>query len=102
MRRIAAFIFLGGSLCLNGSLCIAAITKVYPGSGSLQRAIQSAKPGDTLILQSGVYKEHDLVIQKKITITGIGFPVIDAENKFQLFLVYKDSVTIQGLEIRNI
>ena len=102
MKRILIFILSSVFLCINIVICIAANTKVYPGSNSIHNAINNAHSGDTLFLQNGIYKEHDLIIQKKIILIGNGYPVIDAENKFQAFIIYSDSVTIQGLEIRNI
>ncbi len=102
MNSIRAFTLWSVLLCLDVAVCFATTTKVYPAPNSLHYAISNAHKGDTLVLQNGVYKEHDLVIQKKIVITGNGAAIIDAENKFQAFLIYSDSVAIQGLEIRNI
>lgn len=101
MKRISSFTILCALLCLQVAVCYAAITKVYPGPNNIHTAISNAHNGDSLFLQGGVYKEHDIVIEKKIIILGNG-AIVDAENKYQAFLVYADSVTIHGLEIRNI
>ena len=95
-------ILLGVLLCLDVTCCFAASTKVYPAPNSIHNALTSAHNNDTLLLQNGIYKEHDLVIQKKLVIISNGSAVIDAESKFQVFIIYHDSVTIQGIEIRNI
>lgn len=102
MKRAPAFALLIALLCLNVAFSYATVTKVYPAPNSIHNAISNAHKGDTLILQNGIYKEHDLIIQKMIVISGNGTVVIDAENKFQAFIVYSDSVTIQGLAIRNV
>src|ERR1035437_3973205 len=102
MKSIRAFTLLGFFLGTNIAFCFATITKIYPAPNSIHNAINNAHTGDTLFLQNGIYKEHDLDIQKKIIVIGNGNPVIDAENKFQAFIIYSDSVTIQGLEIRNV
>ena len=101
MKSILVSVLFSVLVCLNTVFCFAASTKVYPAPNSIHNAINNAHRGDTLLLQNGIYKEHDIAIQKKIFITGKGSAVIDAENKFQAFLIYSDSVTVQGLEIRN-
>jgi nitrous oxidase accessory protein len=75
---------------------------VTPGGNNLHRAIDNAHHGDTLFLQSGVYKDHDLVIKKRIVLIGNSNCIIDGENKFQGFIIYSDSVAICGVEVRNI
>jgi nitrous oxidase accessory protein len=82
--------------------CQGALIKVYPSQNSIQDAINTAISGDTLYLQSGIYKEHDISVSKKLTIIGRDFPVIDGENAYGIFTISADSVTIQGLQIQNI
>ena len=79
----------------------AAIIKVFPGHQNLHNAIEKAAAGDNLQLQPGVYKEHDIIVNKKLTITGINYPVIDGENTYALFMVLVDGVVINGLKIQN-
>ena len=62
--------------------------KVVNTPNSIHNAILKAQNGDTLLLQKGLYKEHDIIIQKRLTIIGNDFPVIDAEMGLSgLFLV---------------
>jgi nitrous oxidase accessory protein len=68
---------------------------------SLQNAINKSNRGDTLLVQRGVYKEHDILINRKLTVIGIGFPVLDGENKNQLIVISADSVTIIGIQLQN-
>lgn len=79
----------------------AAVIKIRPGANSIRNAISTARNGDTLLLQKGMYMEHDIIIPKKLTIRGEGMPVIDAENKYQAFIITADSVTIEGLQVQN-
>lgn len=69
---------------------------------TIQQSIDMAQAGDTIIISPGTYKEHEIVIKKRLTIIGKNFPVIDGENKYELFLVNADSVSISGLQIQNI
>lgn len=92
----ALLIFSGTPWCSSRSI------KVYPALNSVHHVISNANSGDTLLLQPGVYKEHDLVLKKKVVLIGDGNSIIDCEHKFQAFLIYADYVTISGLQIRNI
>lgn len=68
---------------------------------TLRKAIELAKDGDTILLQAGTYKEGNLVITKSITLIGQNFPVLDGENKFEIFTVSGKNITIRGLQIQN-
>ena len=101
MKGILTFMCLTLLLCLHGGDGNAGILRISPGANSIHNAISLAHKGDTICLQAGVYKEHDITITTKITLIGIGYPVIDAENKYQGFIISADSVTIEGLQIQN-
>jgi len=69
---------------------------------SIKQAISISEDGDEIIVNSGVYKEHDILIDKSIHIRGINWPVIDGENKETIFTVKADDFSISGLEIINV
>lgn len=69
---------------------------------SLKGAIAQAQDFDTIIVKSGTYKEHDIVIDKPITIIGKNYPVIDGEKKGEIITITSDSVTVDGLFIKNV
>ena len=102
MKRVPIFIVLGMILALSTTRSFALVIKVYPGAHNIQKAISNAHTGDTLSIQKGIYKEHDIIILKKLIIIGNGLPVIDAESKYQLFIIKCDSVSIEGLQLQNI
>jgi nitrous oxidase accessory protein len=79
----------------------ASVIKVMPGKNALKNAVSQAKAGDIIQVQPGFYNEHDITIEKKITITGIKFPVIDGGNKGQLFIITADGAVIDGFQIQN-
>ncbi|MBS1774005.1 MAG: nitrous oxide reductase family maturation protein NosD [Bacteroidetes bacterium] len=80
----------------------AGVIHVYPGKGrQIQNAINRSNPGDTILIQKGIYNEIDILVNKKLTITGISFPIVDGGSKGQLFVVTHDSVTITGLQIQK-
>ncbi|NHA02587.1 nitrous oxide reductase family maturation protein NosD [Mucilaginibacter sp. HC2] len=76
--------------------------RVRPGVNSLRMAIGRATAGDTLLIQAGLYREHDLTIDKKLTLIGAGYPHIDGENRYQLLLVTADGVSISGLQLQHV
>lgn len=81
--------------------CICGQGAVISVSRNLRQAIAAAHHGDTLIVKAGVYREHDIIISKRLTIKGERYPVIDGEGKHELFIIHADSVVISGLQIQN-
>lgn len=69
---------------------------------SVKQAVKQAKPGDTILIESGVYQEHGIEINKPLTILGRNKPVIDGDYKGQILTVTSDNVTIEGLTLQNI
>ena len=86
-------------------ICVDSLAKtstVYPNENSIQHAINISGYGDTLLLETGNYFQHDIIISRKVSLIGKKGVVIDGENKFQVFIIYGDSVIIEGLQIQNI
>ena len=61
---------------------------------SITKAINLAENGDILIINGGYYKESPIVIDKSITVKGVGFPVIDGEKKESVIKIISDNVII--------
>lgn len=71
-----------------------------PGT-SIQKAVDTASAGDTLILKSGVYRENGIVIRKSLTILGENRPEIDGQGKGNILIIAADQVRIEGLKLSN-
>ncbi|AWW00042.1 nitrous oxide reductase family maturation protein NosD [Arcticibacterium luteifluviistationis] len=69
---------------------------------SIQKGIDMAQDGDILEIQAGKYLEHDILIDKAISLVGIGNPQIDVETKGYGILIKSDKVKIKNLRISNI
>lgn len=67
----------------------------------IKEAITLALPGDTVLIQSGVYREGNLILQKSLVIKGEGYPILDGENQFEIFTIHANNVVIEGLKFRN-
>ena len=68
---------------------------------SIQQAIKNSTDGDTLIVASGTYLEHNIIIDKSITIIGINHPTIDGESKSEIVSIKANYVTFSGFTIQH-
>ncbi len=78
--------------------------KVCPNceKASITQAIKTAQPGDTLLVGKGIYQEHDIRIDKPLTLIGQDLPLIDARGKGYGFKIYADSVALIGFKFVNV
>lgn len=86
--------FLGNSQTID-------ICKTCPIS-TIKEAISQAKDFDTILINKGNYKEHDILVNKPLTIIGKDYPVIDGELKGEIITIISDDVTVDGLFIINV
>lgn len=68
---------------------------------TIKKAFEQAKDGDTILIKSGIYREGPLYLDKSVTLTGEGFPVIDGEFEHEILTVEGDGVTIKGILFKN-
>ena len=69
---------------------------------SISEAIVQAEDGDEILVKSGVYKEHGILVNKSVSIHGEGLPLVDGELKETIFRITADHVSVSGLEIINV
>jgi len=68
---------------------------------TLEMAIQQADSGTVIIMQAGTYREHNVIIDKPVTIEGSGEVIIDGEKKGYVLQVTSNNVTIRNIEVHN-
>lgn len=68
---------------------------------SIKKAIELAKNGDTINVLPDIYREGNITIIKSITIIGINYPILDGENKYEIFTVSGQNITIKGIQFQN-
>jgi len=68
---------------------------------TIAQGLETAQPYDTLFIKNGIYLEHNLIVNKPITIIGVDRPVLDGEKKGFILVITADDVTVKGLEVRN-
>jgi Nitrous oxidase accessory protein len=68
---------------------------------SIKKAIETAKPGDTIVVSGGYYAEGNLLIDKPLSLIGRGFPVLDGKHQCEILTIESSDVRVEGFEIRN-
>lgn len=93
------------TILLLGICTIAYSNTILVGSNqsihSLKKAIETAKDKDTILLQTGIYREGPMVITKSITLIGQGNPVLDGEKKYEILLISGKNITVKGIQFLN-
>ena len=68
---------------------------------TIQKGVNLAQNGDTVLVDPGIYKEGAIPILKSIVLKGINHPVIDGENKHEILFVQGKEITIDGFRLQN-
>ncbi|RIW17217.1 nitrous oxide reductase family maturation protein NosD [Algoriphagus lacus] len=100
MKTSVRFLFFVLVGMLVSSISLSKTILLKPGT-SIQKAVDAASAGDTLILKSGVYRENGIVIRKSLTILGENRPEIDGQGKGNILIIAADQVRIEGLKLSN-
>ncbi|RPA69698.1 nitrous oxide reductase family maturation protein NosD [Cyclobacteriaceae bacterium YHN15] len=87
-------------LCFLTFSIDAKTVRLKPGQ-SIQAAVDQAFDGDTLVLAPGIYKEHEIIIRKPLSIFGESYPIIDGQDEGNIFLVAGEKIHFKGLKIIN-
>ena len=95
---ICLFIFLFTVISAEGKTILVGKSKLFQ---TIQKAVDFAENGDTVLVDAGVYKERGIIIQKSIVLKGINFPVLDGENKYQIVSVKTSNATIDGFKLQH-
>ena len=89
-------------LCLLfSSLLYAKVIEVGPNRPikSIKKAISLAKVGDTVMVHKGLYKEGNIIINKRIVFLGKNLPVLDGQKKYEILSIKADSVVVDGFKV---
>ncbi len=94
-------LFLAFFVCQNA--LTKTITVNQDGSlRSIKKAIEIARPFDTILVKPGRYVEYDIMIDKPLYIIGIDHPVIDGNHKAEIITIMSDSVLFKGFQVQNV
>ena len=64
---------------------------------SIQKAISMEKNGDTILVEPGIYKEKNIIVDKSIVLIGNQYPVLDGEHTYEIISVKANNVTVKGI-----
>ena len=72
---------------------------VSPSGITLLRALDIVKPGGVIVVTPGNYAVRNVTVARPVTISGRGFPTLDAGGDGEVLKVIADNVTLQGLRL---
>ncbi len=95
---IIIILFLFAAIPAEGKTISVGKSKLYQ---SIQKAIDIAENGDTVLVYPGIYKEQNIIIQKSIVLKGVNFPVLDGENKYEIISIKTSNATVDGFKLQH-
>src|SRR5687767_3558889 len=98
MRTAIAFVL----LLMSGN-CFAGTIEVGPDKSisRLKDGIKAARPGDTILLYPGTYREGNIVIDKPVYLSGIGKPVLDDEARYEILTLTGECIAVKGIHLKD-
>jgi nitrous oxidase accessory protein len=102
-ERVVVILVALGLLLGLPTLAHGAEIVVEPGGAvpTLSAALRTARDGDVIRVRPGVYAEGELVVDRRLTLVGEGWPVLDGEGRSTLLRVTADGVRIRGFVLRG-
>lgn len=92
------FFFLGCQALRAGTLEVCPTCECT----SIREAIDAANPGDEIIVKAGTFAEGQIILDKRVTLRGIGYPVLDGLGKSEILTITASGVTVEGFVIQNV
>lgn len=68
---------------------------------TIKAAIEASRPGDSIFVEAGLYKEGNINITKPLSLIGIGRPILDGEMKYEILSLRANRILIKGFKIIN-
>ena len=68
---------------------------------TLREAVTLSKDGDTIILNSGTYKEGNIIINKPVHLIGVNMPILDGESKNEILTLTGRDILVTGVHFAN-
>ncbi len=88
-------------LCVNISFAKTIVVGKLQQFESVKAAIKYASNGDTVIVQTGLYKEGNIIIDKSICFLGSQLPVLDGDKKYEVLSIKANNVMVKGFKIQH-
>ena len=68
---------------------------------TIKEAVDSALNGDTILIRRGTYQVSNTLITKSVTILGEGMPVLDGQDKHEIFTISGRKIRVSGIHFAN-
>ena len=98
MKTVVAILLLFG---MNKVLANKIVVGKDKAISTLRQGIREAMEGDTILLNQGIYKEGNIIIDKAIHLIGINSPVLDGENQNEILTLTGKNIVIKGIHFAN-
>lgn len=98
MKHILVAFFIGCFSIANATTL--RVSKKGPLT-SIKKAIALAHSGDTIIVEPGIYREGNIILEKSIVLIGKSFPVLDGENRVEILTIHAQGGMISGFTFRD-
>lgn len=98
LNIICLFLFLFAAISVEGKTIPVGKNRQFQ---TIQKAVDIAENGDTILVDAGVYKEGGIIIQKSIVLKGVNFPVLDGEGKYGIISIKTSNATIDGFKLQH-
>ncbi len=76
------------------------VAKVDADYSTIQAAINAARPGDTIEVQAGTYREN-VIVNKTLILRGLDLPTVDALGNGSAITLEADGVVLHGIMATN-
>lgn len=100
MKKLICVLWIGGFavFCADAKTINVGKTRMLK---SVQQGIDLARNGDTVLVDPGIYKEKNIIIQKSVCLKGMGYPVLDGENKYAIISIKARNATVEGFRLQH-
>lgn len=68
---------------------------------TIKSGLAVANDFDTVLVEKGIYKEGNIIIEKSIVFKGENQPILDGDRKFEVLSVKANHVTISGFKVQH-
>ncbi|MBL7902754.1 MAG: nitrous oxide reductase family maturation protein NosD [Bacteroidia bacterium] len=68
---------------------------------TIKEAIAKSNAGDTIWVHEGIYREGNLVVDKRLILIGKNYPILDGNKKHEVLSVKADFTCVKGFKIQH-
>ena len=99
-KSIIIFIFI---ICLltQTAVCKTITVSKSKNISTIHQALSLAVNGDTILVNAGIYKEGNIIINTSIVFKGINNPVLEGENKYEIISIKSNNVIVDGFRLQH-